>query len=1006
MAKFAVRARAVDMLGRQQIAGIPTAIHELFKNAHDAYATRVEVDYLRDLNRLVVRDNGLGMTESDFRDRWLALGTESKFGANADTLAKWTGPEELPVRPLMGEKGIGRLAIATIAPVTFVLSRAVRPDGLHALTGCLVCWPLFELPGLDISDIEIPLRTFENYPNGADIEVMVEEIKANIETIVDKLDVRHRLLQLMEDCDFDPVETDDWFAQVAEEIGEDNLTLTEAQYGTHFYLFECDESLLHDIGDQGSDETETELASPIKRMLLGFGNTMSSDRAPPVRAEFRDHKPTGNFDELIGGDEFFSADDLQSGDHYFEGQFDEFGQFRGTLQIYRNEPMELTISWPDAKGQPVACGPFELRLGMIQGLPEESLLAPEEYQRIDAKMRRFGGLYVYRDGIRILPYGMPDFDWLGIEFRRTKSARDWFFSHRRMAGYVALNRQENWALTEKAGREGFRQNRAYRDMQAILENWFQQVAKDFFRKQSERSPIYREILDSKRREAEQLRKRKEKVQDLKAQFRNELDVHLDKAESREYDSVLDKFLEEALERFERGRNSITPQMKLEQRQALSTEVLAIEDRAVAMIGGLTRSLQMSLPRNFAPTKSDKSSYESYLDWLGGFRDRKVEPAIARIRTVSSELREQLGVRVSRSDRARNAIESESRRVESYVSKLVSQIRSESTSFKEAIDRRTKDLRKEFLDGMESLQSDLQRQNLDEMSDEAATEIQRGIERKLDRLFDAACCELQAMLDQLRGASEDIRRESLPDETIAALEGRVGELEEQLTFYNDLAQAGSAVSILGHELENVVSGLRAAIRDIKPWADGTPELNEVYERLRTYYDHIDSYVGLFSPLTRRVRRKRVNVTGASILAYVQELFDERFERSGIDLRVSDAFRKWSVSSYRSTLIAAVVNIVDNAVYWIGSDRHSEPWIEFDTHEDGIVIRNGGPGVPRRAARMIFEYGMSNKPGGRGMGLAISREALASVGLKLELLEEGTETRPAFAISPDNGDEDDD
>ena len=46
MARIKVRARAVDMLGRQQIAGIPTAIHELFKNAHDAYADRVRVDYI------------------------------------------------------------------------------------------------------------------------------------------------------------------------------------------------------------------------------------------------------------------------------------------------------------------------------------------------------------------------------------------------------------------------------------------------------------------------------------------------------------------------------------------------------------------------------------------------------------------------------------------------------------------------------------------------------------------------------------------------------------------------------------------------------------------------------------------------------------------------------------------------------------------------------------------------------------------------------------------------
>lgn len=62
MATFHVRARTVDMLGRQQIAGIPTAISELFKNAHDAYARIVEVDYLRRENLFVLRDDGLGMT--------------------------------------------------------------------------------------------------------------------------------------------------------------------------------------------------------------------------------------------------------------------------------------------------------------------------------------------------------------------------------------------------------------------------------------------------------------------------------------------------------------------------------------------------------------------------------------------------------------------------------------------------------------------------------------------------------------------------------------------------------------------------------------------------------------------------------------------------------------------------------------------------------------------------------------------------------------------------------
>src|ERR1700752_2838137 len=112
MARFRVRARTVDMLGRQQIAGIPTAISELFKNAHDAYAKNVEVDYLRDDDLLILRDDGLGMTHEDFENRWLMLGTESKIAP--PTLTPPPRDPDQPKRPILGEKGIGRLAIAII----------------------------------------------------------------------------------------------------------------------------------------------------------------------------------------------------------------------------------------------------------------------------------------------------------------------------------------------------------------------------------------------------------------------------------------------------------------------------------------------------------------------------------------------------------------------------------------------------------------------------------------------------------------------------------------------------------------------------------------------------------------------------------------------------------------------------------------------------------------------------------------------------------------------------
>ena len=100
------------MLGRQQIAGIPTAISELYKNAYDAYANNAVVNYLLNEHLLVLRDDGFGMTPMEFERGWLTVGTESKIDARANP------PKNLgmPARAIMGEKGIGRLAISVIGP--------------------------------------------------------------------------------------------------------------------------------------------------------------------------------------------------------------------------------------------------------------------------------------------------------------------------------------------------------------------------------------------------------------------------------------------------------------------------------------------------------------------------------------------------------------------------------------------------------------------------------------------------------------------------------------------------------------------------------------------------------------------------------------------------------------------------------------------------------------------------------------------------------------------------
>ncbi|MBE0618320.1 MAG: ATP-binding protein, partial [Proteobacteria bacterium] len=453
MAHFRTRARAVDMLGRQQIAGIPTAISELFKNAHDAYADRVEVDYFRGDRLFTLRDDGVGMTLEEFEGRWLTLGTDSKVGGKS-RLARPPKDPDKPERAILGEKGIGRLAIASIGPQVLVLTRARREGRLLDLVAAYIHWGIFELPGVDLDEIEIPIRTFAGgtLPSRDELAEMVGSFAANLDNLADRLDpdASRRLRTDFDRMRFDPGEVDGYVP---------DLSLASDGHGTHFVIAPANELLEADL-----DEGGPERASKLEKLLLGFTNTMTpSHSAPVIRTAFREHGAPGVYDDLVDESRFFTPDEFKNADHHIGGRFDEFGQFEGTVSVYGEANEAYRIPWSKAQGRETSCGPFSVNVAVVQGQEKATTIPLEDHAVLTQKLNRLGGLYIYRDGIRVLPYGDTDYDWLSIEKRRTYSASYYYFSYRRIFGAVELSRQGNPALSEKAGREGFRET-------ALIEN--------------------------------------------------------------------------------------------------------------------------------------------------------------------------------------------------------------------------------------------------------------------------------------------------------------------------------------------------------------------------------------------------------------------------------------------------------------------------------------------------------------------------------------------------------
>ena len=588
MATFKTRARTLDMLGRQQIAGIPTAISELFKNAHDAYANRVEIDYYRSDGLFVLRDDGVGMSRDDFVNRWLTIGTESKF----DSAQKPPHDPDKKMRPMLGEKGIGRLAIATIGPQLLVMTRPKTNKGASDLTAAFLNWGIFEWPGIDLEEITIPLRSFSPgiLPSAQDVTEMVDEFHQNAARVGRRVKAHllTRLASELSQFEIDPLEIDSYLQQPS---------LREDGSGTYFIIKPSSPLLADDIdGDpEVSKVTALKKATPLKKALLGFSNSMAPESYRVIHTAFRDHKTDEVADDLIAEEAFFNPEEFLNADHRIRGRFDEFGQFKGDVSIYGDTISDHIIPWSGGRGTITNCGPFSIDFAAFEGESRHSTIPYEEHAKLANKTEQLGGLYIYRNGIRVLPYGNTDYDWLDIEFRRTKGLNYYYFSHRKMFGAVVLDADQNRGLREKAGREGFQENKAYRQFRSILKNLFLQMAADFFRTDGVHAESFdvRKLELSKETEA---RKRREKhVSKRKRHFEDSLDAFFDKL-------ARNAPQKETLALTERVARELRTVCEADDTQLAARKVLDLERRVYADI----RELEARYRNIAAPNRIEQS----------------------------------------------------------------------------------------------------------------------------------------------------------------------------------------------------------------------------------------------------------------------------------------------------------------------------------------------------------------------------------------------------------------
>ena len=363
--QFRTKARAVDLLGKGQIADLPTAITELWKNGYDAYADNLTAEiYLDGYKGLqapifIITDDGTGMSKDDIFDKWLVLGVDSKSRSEQkDTESEqtlWKAP-----RVKAGEKGIGRLSVAYLGSPMLMLTKKMG----HPIQAMFFDWRLLENYNMYLEDVQIPVEdisisdckeTFAKLKSDFLKNFPDEKNNSTKEVWKDQIKLKEQIINSVHNV------------EIPRFFENDILNRFSAQdsHGTIFVVFEPEEQIIKLVkdDDKEDDVNDTEF---VRTSLAGFTNQFKpkNDRLP-FTCKFLMHKDSNELvpsDFFTSSGQFFDEEDYELADIIIDGYFDGNGTFAGSLKLYDKV---INYSYTNSRRKDVRnyYGKFPIKLG-------------------------------------------------------------------------------------------------------------------------------------------------------------------------------------------------------------------------------------------------------------------------------------------------------------------------------------------------------------------------------------------------------------------------------------------------------------------------------------------------------------------------------------------------------------------------------------------------------------------------------------------------------------------
>lgn len=197
--KFKVSSGIKDIVGKDLITDDNIAVFELVKNSYDARADKVVIEFTKD--KIVIADNGKGMTLDDIKTKWLYLAYSAKKNNSEDSLKDLDKSyrDDIQSRThYAGAKGIGRFSVDRLGESLTLTTRSRDGGDIEQIK---LNWNDFSDQDVEFGTVDVDHFSLDSYdyefPENSSHGVILEIGQAREWSREEMLSLKHSLEKLI-----------------------------------------------------------------------------------------------------------------------------------------------------------------------------------------------------------------------------------------------------------------------------------------------------------------------------------------------------------------------------------------------------------------------------------------------------------------------------------------------------------------------------------------------------------------------------------------------------------------------------------------------------------------------------------------------------------------------------------------------------------------------------------------------------------------------------------------